>query len=100
MFIDAARSLSHRSIPPPPPPLSPPMGLQRTASKLRSGYVEGGLRRGARYESPLRVPSFVTSSLKVHLPVLTCDAARREPGGARGEASLGGAAGGCATREL
>lgn len=62
LFIDAARSPTQIDT------TSPPMGLQRTASKLRSGYVEGLWRR-ARYESPVRVRSFVTSSFKVHLPV-------------------------------
>lgn len=45
LFIDAARSCTQIDT------TSPSMGLQRTASKLRSGYVEGLWSR-ARYESP------------------------------------------------
>lgn len=62
LFIDAARSCTQIDT------ASSPMGLQHTTSKLRSGYVEGWWSR-ARYESPVRVRSFVTSSFKVHLPV-------------------------------
>lgn len=62
LFIDAARSCTQIDT------TYRPMGLQRTASKLRSGYVEG-LWSCARYESPVRVRSSITSSFKVHLPV-------------------------------
>lgn len=74
LFIDAARSPAQIDT------ISPQMGLQCAASKLRSGYVEG-LWHHSTYESPARVRSFVTSSFKVHLPVdLWCSMESAEDG--------------------
>lgn len=96
LFIDAARSCTQIDT------TSSPMGLQHTASKLRSGYVEGLWSR-ARYESPVRVRSFVTSSFKVHLPVDLWCSIETEPGGAWLESGGGGEAGrgrGCKERVM